>query len=199
MRNKFLFLPALALCLCLLSATVCAAESAEGQMFGTDNKVALHDTLNYADFVAAYNDICRYPLQDYGQKRPMGDDDAYNGIIDDNTVMVVRVGKDDKLRSVLLIHRGEVTETEREKLGEIFAAVNIALGHPTTNEGMLSIARVFNILKVADTEMTATRLTRRDIERDYVFLKAYTGNNSVLSILLEAFVTGNGSANERES
>lgn len=199
MRKKFVWRSVLVLCLCLLSVTACAAADAEGQALAMDNKVALHDTLSSAAFVAAYNDISRYPLQNYGQKRPMGDGEAYTGVIDDSTAMLVRVSKDDKLRSVILMHRGEVTEQEQEKLGEVFAAVNIALGHPTTDEGMLSIARVFNILKVADTEMTATRLSRRDLQRDYVFMKAYTGGNSVLSIVLEAFVASNNPADGQES
>ena len=171
----------------LLLTPVYAADDAA--MFGMDKKVALHDTLKPTDFVTSYNELCQYPLHDFEQN---------HGVIDDNTVMMLTVDGENKINRVILMHRGEVVGEEQEKLEEIFAAINTVLGQPQTNEGRLAVTRVFNILKMEDKEMTATRLPRRDINRDYVFMKAYT-KNGVLSIVTDAYVAEDGTADEQEN
>lgn len=151
-------------------------------------KLPLNDTLTLDEFVAAYNKISQYAIANYQNHKPAGERESYLGIIDDANIMMTEVDKSGKLQKIIIMHRGNVDENVKSMLGEIFSCVNVALGYEIKNEdSMVILTSAYNLLEITAQDMGASSLSRDDIGREYVFVKAYSKQNGIYSIMIEAW------------
>ncbi len=156
--------------------------------YAQETKVQLHDTIQLDTFVAEYNGLSEYPITDYSSHSTRGDYEAYVSVIDPSNAMLIHVNQAGLISNILFMHRGELTEADRKILMSMFVCSNVAFGYPATAEDMLDLTDAFDRLNISSPEITASRLKRSDIGRDYTFLKTGNQEKKVYMILMEAVV-----------
>lgn len=175
------------LCMALL-AVFCAIAMTAPIAQAAETKVQLHDSLSLDDFVAGYNKSAEYPVTDYSSHSTRGDYEAYIAVVDQNNIMLVNTNTAGLISNIILMHRGDISAEDQKKLLSIFVGMNVALGYPATDEGMLFMVEAFNRLDITSPEVMASMLERTDIHRDYTFLKSENPAQQAHLILVEAVV-----------
>lgn len=178
MRKLQVLLFLMLLAICMPGSAAQAAET----------KVQLHDEIVLDAFVTGYNKASRYPVADYSNHSKRGDYEAYVAAVDESNVMLINTNAAGLISNIILVHRGDISDVEQQKLLDMFMGINIALGYPATEEGRSFLKEAFQRLDITSPEITASRLERKDILRDYTFLKSENQAQRAHLIMMEAVV-----------
>lgn len=177
---------------CLLT-TVLPAEAAKPELAQDTEvrayKVQLHDTMDRAGFIKAYNQAApEYPLGLASEPKAAGDYITTVSPIGDKEAIIINANGEGKLSNLIYMHKGKIAESELEQVYAVYAGILNALGYRAAEDHEVKYAQSFKELELTSTEAMAARFTREDNERIYTFYKSYNPRTDVCMILIEAVI-----------
>ncbi|MBR2214142.1 MAG: hypothetical protein IJ849_00120 [Selenomonadaceae bacterium] len=185
MKNKMILGLALVLTLLGWPTLTYAEENNEVRSY----KVQLHDALDRAAFLTAYQKACpTYPVEKTSEPRDSGDYQTTMSPVGEKEALVINSNGEGRIANIILLHQGKVTAEEQKAMYAIYSGILDALGYDQTANHEVKYEQSFSELDITTEEPLASRFTREDLGRIYTFYKSYNPQRDVTMILIEAVI-----------